>query len=69
MKAYIVIVKQPDILTPRVYRVVAQYPQTDEQLIAAGANIVPERGDVVTTEAVSDALASIVDGRWLEVER
>lgn len=64
---YLIVVKQPNVMTPRIYSTIRSEPPTIEEMIWGGANISLTGGDVVTVDEVSSTLFNAVSSiplRW-----
>ena len=64
---FIVTVKQRDVMKHCIYKMRCSTETyiSIKNLIKLGANIVPERGDIVVIDKVSDMLYDAINGMWL----
>lgn len=57
---YLIVVKESNVMKPRIYSIVYSKAPTVDEMILGGANISFVRGDVVMVDAVSAALFNAV---------
>lgn len=57
---YLIVVKEPNVMKPRIYSTIRSRPPTVDEMILGGANISLMGGDAVTVDEVSAALFNAV---------